>query len=187
MVMEEMVALPASEPSSALLPAFDAPATDRIWLVAAHGGAGCSTIYASSPDLYADAGRALPVSVDPGHPSRIVLCSMCTSPGLESLQALVREWREGRFGASALMGLAVTGCRRRTPRVLVRSRRLVCSVVDRRRSFPLPFIPDTDIDGVPEKFPHAYSHMSKALSSLDAMAVPFTANQPDYRSEGEQQ
>ena len=102
---------------------------------------------------------------------------MCTSPGLESLQALVREWREGRFGTSTLMGLAVTACRRRTPRVLVRSRRLVCSVVDRRRSFPLPFIPDTDIDGVPEKFPRAYLHMSKALSSLAAMALPSSANQ----------
>lgn len=179
--MDEMAALPTSEPSSALLPAFEAPATDRIWLVAAHGGAGCSTIYASSPDQYADAGRALPVSVDPENPSRIVLCSMCTSPGLESLQALVREWREGRFGASALMGLAVTACRRRTPRVLVRSRRLVCSVVERRRSFPLPFIPDTDIDGVPEKFPRAYLHMSKALSSLTAMALPSSANQPVNR------
>lgn len=180
--MEEMVALPAAGPSSALLPVFDAPATDRVWLVAAHGGAGCSTIYASSPDQYADAGRALPVSVDPDHPSRIVLCSKCTSPGLVSLQALVREWREGRFGPSMLMGLAVTECRRRTPRVLVRSRRLVCSVVGRRRSFPLPFIPDTDVNGVPEKFPHAYSRMSKALSSLEAMAVPSAANQPEQIS-----
>lgn len=170
--MEETAFPSVSEPSSALLPVFEAPATDRIWLVAAHGGSGCSTIYASSPDQYADAGRALPVSTDPAHPSRILICSMCTSPGLESMRSLVREWRDGGFGPSMLMGLVVTGCRRITPRVLVRSRRLVCSAVDRRHSFSLPFIPDMDIDGVPDRFPNAYSHMSKALLSLEAMARP---------------
>lgn len=178
--MEEMTiaaASPDTERYSALLPVFEAPATDRIWLVAAHGGAGCSTIFASSPDQYADAGRALPVSGDPMKPSRIVLCSMCTSSGLESLQGLVREWREGLFGSTELMGLAVTSCRRRTPRILVRSRRLVCSVTDRHHSFVLPFIENTDIDGRPERFPRAYSHMSKTLSSIETMALPSRTTQ----------
>lgn len=64
------------------LPIFKAPATNRVWLVAAHGGAGCTTILRSSPASYANAGRTLPVSRDPAQPSRIVLCAMCTGLSL---------------------------------------------------------------------------------------------------------
>ena len=69
------------------LPIFKAPATNRVWLVAAHGGAGCTTILRSSPASYANAGRTLPVSRDPAQPSRIVLCAMCTGRGLEAARA----------------------------------------------------------------------------------------------------
>lgn len=51
-----------------LIPSFAAPVTDRVWLVGAHGGAGCTTIRHSDPDRFADAGRALPVSQDPPCP-----------------------------------------------------------------------------------------------------------------------
>lgn len=44
-----------------LIPSFAAPVTDRVWLVGAHGGAGCTTIRHSDPERFADAGRALPV------------------------------------------------------------------------------------------------------------------------------
>ena len=41
-----------------LVPPFAArPTADRVWLVAAHGGAGCTTIRMSARDRYADAGR----------------------------------------------------------------------------------------------------------------------------------
>ena len=61
-----------------LIPSFAAPVTDRVWLVGAHGGAGCTTIRHSDPERFADAGRALPVSQDPSMPSRIILCAMGT-------------------------------------------------------------------------------------------------------------
>ena len=64
-----------------LIPSFAAPVTDRVWLVGAHGGAGCTTIRHSDPERFADAGRALPVSQDPSMPSRIILCAMGTGSG----------------------------------------------------------------------------------------------------------
>lgn len=73
-----------------LIPSFAAPVTDRVWLVGAHGGAGCTTIRHSDPERFADAGRALPVSQDPSMPSRIILCAMGTGRGLESLRAARR-------------------------------------------------------------------------------------------------
>ena len=74
-----------------LIPSFAAPVTDRVWLVGAHGGAGCTTIRHSDPERFADAGRALPVSQDPSMPSRIILCAMGTGRGLESLRALLAD------------------------------------------------------------------------------------------------
>lgn len=59
---------------SALLPVFTAPQTSRIWLVAVHGGAGCTTIYNSATSVYADAGRALPSCMS--QPSSIVLVAL---------------------------------------------------------------------------------------------------------------
>ena len=80
-----------------LIPSFAAPVTDRVWLVGAHGGAGCTTIRHSDPDRFADAGRALPVSQDPSMPSRIILCAMGTGRGLESLRALLADQSAGLF------------------------------------------------------------------------------------------
>ena len=92
-----------------LVPPFAArPTADRVWLVAAHGGAGCTTIRMSARDRYADAGRGLPVSADPRLPSRVVLCAMCTGRGLEALRALLADWNAGLFGRTVLMGVAVT-------------------------------------------------------------------------------
>ena len=91
-----------------LIPSFAAPVTDRVWLVGAHGGAGCTTIRHSDPERFADAGRALPVSQDPSMPSRIILCAMGTGRGLESLRALLADQSAGLFGASILLGAAIT-------------------------------------------------------------------------------
>ncbi|MFR4785320.1 MAG: hypothetical protein ACLUAM_01500 [Bifidobacterium adolescentis] len=106
-----------------LVPPFAArPTADRVWLVAAHGGAGCTTIRMSARDRYADAGRGLPVSADPRLPSRVVLCAMCTGRGLEALRALLADWNAGLFGQTILMGVAVTMPLPKTPRELRRAR-----------------------------------------------------------------
>lgn len=115
-------ALPSRPPMTRLLPSFPAQPTDRVWLVAAHGGAGCTTILMSARDRYAEAGRALPVSTDPSRPSRIVLCSMCTGRGLESLRSLLADWDAGLFGPTVLCGVAVTMPTANTPRALRRGR-----------------------------------------------------------------
>ena len=99
-----------------LIPSFAAPVTDRVWLVGAHGGAGCTTIRHSDPERFADAGRALPVSQDPSMPSRIILCAMGTGRGLESLRALLADQSAGLFGASILLGAAITDPVPRMPR-----------------------------------------------------------------------
>ena len=111
---------PAARPVTRLLPVFDAPATDRVWLVAAHGGAGCSTIYRSAPALYADAGRALPYVADPMRPPRVVLCATGSCQGLDALRALLAEWDAGMLAPCVLLGVAVTACMARPPRLLRR-------------------------------------------------------------------
>lgn len=121
------------------IPAFVAhPRSDLIWLVGAHGGAGCSTILMSAKDRYADAGRALPVSADPRVPARIVLCAMCTGRGLESLRGLLADWNAGLFGTTVLMGVAVTMPSPKTPRELRRGALLVGSAAP--ALWRLPFI-----------------------------------------------
>lgn len=151
-------------PSCVLLPCFDAPATDRVWLVAAHGGAGCSTIYRSAPALYADAGRALPVCGDPSQPSRIVVCAKGSMQGLESLRALLADWHEGRLGATVLLGVAVTDPMPRPPRVLNRARLQVTSPAP--RSWRLPYLPKLPVEGWPERWPAAYRRMADASERL---------------------
>ena len=74
-----------------LIPSFAAPVTDRVWLVGAHGGAGCTTIRHSDPERFADAGRALPVSQDPSMPSRIILCAMGTGNKLDPTSFTVTD------------------------------------------------------------------------------------------------
>jgi hypothetical protein len=154
-------------PSSSLsLPTFEAPVTDRVWLVGAHGGAGCTTIYRSAPDIYADAGRALPVSGDADRPSRIILCAKADSRGLEALQGLLNEAAGGLFAPSILLGVAVTVPCRRPPLVLERSRRLVCSTAP--FAVRLPFIGPLMVDGACAKYPRAYESLRReALKGLD--------------------
>ncbi|OZG59262.1 hypothetical protein BLEM_2297 [Bifidobacterium lemurum] len=154
------------EPSglTGLIPAFDARPTRRVWLVAAHGGAGCTTIRRSAMDFYADAGRALPLSVDPAEPSRIVLCAMCTGRGLESLRGLLAEWDAGRFGPTRLLGVAVTMPHARTPRQLRKGCLLVGSAAP--ALWRLPYIGGLDLDGFPDKYPAAYRRMTADLENL---------------------
>lgn len=149
-----------------LLPAFEAPATDRVWLVAAHGGAGCTTIRHSMPDSYADAGRALPVSMDPQQPSMIVLCAMGTGRGLESLRTLLAEWDEGRFGSARLLGVAVTMPLpfTRMPRQLRKGILLVGSAAP--KLWRLPYIRGLELDGFPDRYPSAYRRMRTDLDAL---------------------
>lgn len=148
-----------------LLPAFGAKPTDRVWLVAAHGGAGCTTIRHSAPDRYADAGRALPISMDSARPSRIVLCAMCTGRGLEALRGLLGEWHHGGFGSSRLCGVAVTMPTPRTPTPLRKGCLLVGSAAP--ALWRLPYIKGLDLDGFPQVYPRAYRHM---LNDLEAVA-----------------
>lgn len=149
-----------------LLPAFEAPATDRIWLVAAHGGAGCTTVRHSMPDFYADAGRALPVSRDPQTPSMIVLCAMGTGRGLESLRTLLADWDDGKLGSARLLGVAVTMPLpfTRMPRQLRKGILLVGSAAP--HLWRLPYIRGLELDGFPDRYPAAYQRMRADLTKL---------------------
>lgn len=149
-------------PTESPLPLFKAPVTNRVWLVAAHGGAGCTTILCSSPASYANAGRTLPVSRDPAQPSRIVLCAMCTGRGLEAARTLLDAWRRGSFGHTQLLGLAVTMPTRRTPRELRRACLLVGSAAP--ALWCLPWTGGLDLDGFPDRYPSAYHRMLKDLT-----------------------
>lgn len=153
--------IPAARPGTRLLPVFDAPATDRVWLVAAHGGAGCGTIYGSAPSLYADAGRALPFCADPARPPRIVLCAMGSCRGLESLRALLAEWDAGALAPCVLLGVAVTACMARPPRALRRGCLQVGSVAP--RLWRLPYVASIPVEGRPSSWPSAYRRMASAL------------------------
>lgn len=147
---------------SDLLPVFEAPETRRVWLVAAHGGAGCSTIYESDPRFYADAGRALPHCST--SPSRVVVCAMGTVRGLEAAQGLLREARDGGWGSTLLAGLVVTVPVAKEPKVLSDARKLVMSAAP--RAWTLPFIPGLAVEGVPQKFPRAYTKLVRELGEF---------------------
>jgi hypothetical protein len=156
--------------SSLSLPVFEAPVTDRVWLVGAHGGAGCTTIYRSAPDVYADAGRALPISGDAHRPSRIVLCARGDSRGHEALRELLNEADAGLFSPSILLGVAVTVPCSRPPLVLERSRRLVCSTA--RFAVRLPWIGSLMVDGECAKYPRAYESLRR--EAVKAVDMPLT-------------
>ena len=134
-----------------------------MWLVGAHGGAGCTTIRHSDPERFADAGRALPVSPDPSMPSRVILCAMGTGRGLESLRALLADQSAGLFGASILLGAAITDPVPRVPRPLVAARIQLSSAV---RVWRLPHIKGLELDGFPRRYPAAYSRL---VRDVDAM------------------
>lgn len=117
---------PARAGARMLLPCFPAD-PGRVWLVGAHGGAACTTVYMSDRSLYADAGRALPVSMDPSRPAHVVLCARGTGRGLQALRELLAWWHAGGMGATRLLGVAVTAPCRRTPRALRRGTDLIGS------------------------------------------------------------
>ncbi len=146
-----------------LIPSFEAPVTVRVWRVGAHGGAGCTTIRHSDPERFADAGRALPVSQDPSMPSRIILCAMGTGRGLESLRALLADQSAGLFGASILLGAAITDPVPRMPRPLVAARIQLSSAV---RVWRLPHIKGLELDGFPRRYPAAYSRLVKDVDAM---------------------
>lgn len=152
------VPLPSARPETRLLPVFDAPSTGRVWLVAAHGGAGCTTIYRSAPSLYADAGRALPYRAAVDDPPRIVLCATGSCQGLEALRGLLAEWVDGALAPCVLLGVAVTACMRRPPGGLRRGCLQVGSVAP--RLWRLPYMPSVPVDGVPPSWPAAYRRMA---------------------------
>lgn len=161
-----------------LLPMVRVPATRRVWLVAAHGGAGCTTIYREAGDMapdeavWADAGRALPVSADPAHPSMLLLCARGTSRGLESLRGLLADWHDGRFAGCRLLGVAVTAPCARAPRVLRRATALVGSGAP--ELYTLPFIRGLEVDGFPSRWPAAYRRMRErvAARARDVWSAP---------------
>lgn len=161
-----------------LLPVFDAPATGRVWLVAAHGGAGCSTIYRSAPELYADAGRAFPVVGD-GAPPTFVLCAMGSCQGLEAVRRLLVDWDRGLLPGS-LAGVAVTDCMPRMPRNLVHGGLQVCSPAPCR--WRLPYLPSLPVEGWPDRWPSAYRRMASRLEGLrDVAECPATQGVPGLR------
>lgn len=155
---------PAARPVTRLLPVFDAPATDRVWLVAAHGGAGCSTIYRSAPALYADAGRALPYVADPMRPPRVVLCATGSCQGLDALRALLAEWDAGMLAPCVLLGVAVTACMARPPRLLRRGCLQVGSAAP--RLWRLPYLASVPVEGWPDRWPAAYGRMADVLEGM---------------------
>lgn len=117
-----------------LIPSFAAPVTDRVWLVGAHGGAGCTTIRHSDPDRFADAGRAL-----------------------------LADQSAGLFGASILLGAAITDPVPRMPRPLVAARIQLSSAV---RVWRLPHIKGLELDGFPRRYPAAYSRLVKDVDAM---------------------
>lgn len=174
--------------TTTLLPVFDAPATERVWLVAAHGGAGCTTIYTegamAGDPMWADAGRALPASVEAARPSLVVLCAMGTGRGLESLRALLADWDAGAFGTCVLLGAAVTAPMARTPMALRRGTALVGAGAP--RLWRLPYIRGLEVDGFPQRWPGAYARVRGQVRAAagDAMARAWSAAPPRLREDG---
>lgn len=152
-----------------LIPSFTAPVTDRVWLVAAHGGAGCTTIRRSAPERFADAGRALPVSQDPSMPSRVILCAMGTGRGLESLRALLADQAAGLFGTSILLGAAITDPVPHMPRSLVAARIQLSSVT---RVWRLPYVRGLELDGFPQRYPAAYARLAADVDAMPRAGAP---------------
>jgi hypothetical protein len=66
-----------------------------LWLTAAHGGAGCSTLVELSVG-WKEAGRAWPLSPQPDRPARVLLCARTSYTGLRAAQAALTDWASGR-------------------------------------------------------------------------------------------
>lgn len=146
-----------------LLPCFQAPVTEHVWLVAAHGGAGCTTIYREGADLdvWEDAGRVMPVSEDPARPSMVVLCAMGTGRGLEALRLLLADWHEGNWTATVLLGVIVTAPMPHVPCQLRQGAALVGSGAP--NLWRLPYIRGLQLDGFPARYPGAYRRVREEV------------------------
>ena len=146
-----------------LIPSFAAPVTDRVWLVGAHGGAGCTTIRHSDPRPVRR--RRPRAAGEPGslHAVAHHLCAMGTGRGLESLRALLADQSAGLFGASILLGAAITDPVPRMPRPLVAARIQLSSAV---RVWRLPHIKGLELDGFPRRYPAAYSRLVKDVDAM---------------------
>ena len=147
-----------------LIPSFAAPVTDRVWLVGAHGGAGCTTIRHSDPERFADAGRALPVSQDPSMPSRIILCAMGT--GSAASNRCARCSPTSRPDCSAHRSCWARPSPTPCPvcrGLLVAARIQLSSAV---RVWRLPHIKGLELDGFPRRYPAAYSRLVKDVDAV---------------------
>lgn len=100
---------------------------------------------------------------DAAMPSRIILCAMGTGRGLESLRALLADQSAGLFGASILLGAAITDPVPRMPRPLVAARIQLSSAV---RVWRLPHIKGLELDGFPRRYPAAYSRLVKDVDAM---------------------
>lgn len=144
------------------LPVVGVPDSSRVWLVGAHGGAGVSTVRASSPQLFADAGRAIPTA--PAG-TRLVVCAMATGRGLVAARDLLRQISEGVYGSNCrVVGLAVTCPYAKTPRELREAALLVGSSVP--VYVRLPFIAGLDVLGFPDSYPRAYARLAQAVADV---------------------
>ena len=92
-----------------------------------------------------------------------ILCAMGTGRGLESLRALLADQSAGLFGASILLGAAITDPVPRMPRPLVAARIQLSSAV---RVWRLPHIKGLELDGFPRRYPAAYSRLVKDVDAM---------------------
>ena len=90
-------------------------------------------------------------------------CALGTGRGLESLRALLADQSAGLFGASILLGAAITDPVPRMPRPLVAARIQLSSAV---RVWRLPHIKGLELDGFPRRYPAAYSRLVKDVDAM---------------------
>ena len=88
---------------------------------------------------------------------------MGTGRGLESLRALLADQSAGLFGASILLGAAITDPVPRSPGLLVAARIQLSSAV---RVWRLPHIKGLELDGFPRRYPAAYSRLVKDVDAM---------------------
>lgn len=70
-----------------------------LWLVAAHGGAGVSTLCRSAPGLFASAGRRWPQG------ACCAVVARTSAGGLLAAQGVLTDWAAGHAGTARLLGL----------------------------------------------------------------------------------
>ena len=113
------------------------------------------------PEFYAMPGGALLTAST----STVSCRGVCdgTVRGLEAAQGLSGA-RDGGWGSTLLAGLVVTVPVAKEPKVLSDARKLVMSAAPRAWTFP--FIPGLAVEGVPQKFPRAYTKLVRELGEF---------------------